>query len=156
MRKIMLLMPIALMLAAPQSPAYNMCNKSNTPITVIVCLTQDQAIQSLNAMGWGGGQFPHPNQLLQHRGGTFSRPTIYIAQHWLIEPGACDGTNFRDLQNKFDHADKDRKTLYFMIFEAFATTGSSVIHFLTSGSYNIKNTITLTGNSETGWKATEQ
>lgn len=152
---ILLLMSAALMLAAHQTFAYNICNKSDRPITVIVCLTQDQAIQSLKAMGWQGA-FPRPNQLLRHPGGTFSRPTIFIAQHWIIEPGACDGTNFRDLQNKFDHADKNRKTLYFLIFEAFDATGSSELHFLTSGSYNIQNTITVTGTNETGWTAREQ
>jgi len=140
MKKIIIPIFMVITMCTAQVRAYTVCNRSQTPITVIVCQTQDKAVESLRAMGWDG-PFPHKNQKLQHRGETFNLPTIYVALHWLIEPGKCDGTNWRDMQKNLDEKKMTLPNVYFMIFEAFDKTGSTAIHFLTSGSASIDSTI---------------
>ncbi len=152
MKKIIVLIITLITLNAPQLRAYIVCNKSQIPITVIVCQTQDKAVESLRSMGWSG-QFPRNNQTLRLSSGTFKPPAIFVALHWATEPGKCDGTNWRDLQKNLDQKYLTIPSFYFMIFESFDKTGSTAIHFLTSGSFSLDSTINFAGSHTQGWIA---
>ena len=145
MKKVVIGLSMIITISAIQLGAYNICNRSQIPITVLVYESQEKAIKSLNVMGWDG-QFPQLNEWLRRPAGTFDCPTLFFKQHWLIEPGRCDGVFWRDLQKDLNEKYlKPNPTLYYMIFESFDKTGSTAIHFLQSGDFRIEDTINFTG-----------
>jgi hypothetical protein len=150
--------------------AYNICNKSNVPISVIVVESEAKAQDCLRYMGWNGecwdfatGQtiackspLPHASWWLVPQPGldVFKKPQQYIQYHKVNPQDACGRYNWRDIQRNNER--KNLSELYFMIFEKFKRKSSQRIHFLASGYYNAQNTISFSGSADTGWKITSE